>query len=100
MKPRVALMGDAATLPSEVASAFAAEGIGALAGTFGYKSRGEPVEIDDLDVETDTGRISIRVYERGVGLMADMGGELLRLHRFFSVIDVAPEGGPAPRFFA
>lgn len=85
---------DAATLPAEVAGAFASEGVASLAGTFGNRTLGEPVEIDELDVETDTGHIRIRVYNRGIGLMGDVGPERLRLHRFFSVIGASASGTP------
>ncbi|MGH9365304.1 MAG: hypothetical protein ACRD1B_08600 [Thermoanaerobaculia bacterium] len=94
--PRVAVMWSAANLPPEVAGAFASEGIGGLAGTFGDETFGEPVEIDDLDVEMDTGRVRIRVYNRGIGLMRGMGPELLQLHRFFTTIHAAANSGPSP----
>ena len=86
MEPRVAVRWNAANLPSEVAGAFASEGIGGRAGTFGDETFGEPVEIDDLDVEMDTGHVRIRVYNRGIGLMRAARPELLQLHRFFSTI--------------
>lgn len=85
---------DAATLPSEVAGAFASEGVASLAGTFGNRTLGEPVEIDELDLETDTDHIRIMVYNRGIGLMGAVGPELLRLHRFFSVIDASASDTP------
>ena len=96
MGPTVAVTWSAADLPSEVAAAFVSEGIGGLAGTFGDETLGEPVEIDDLDVQTDTGRVRVRVYNRGIGLMRGMGPELVQLHRFFSTIHAATSGGPGP----
>lgn len=96
MGPRIAVTWNAANLPSEVAGAFASEGIAGLAGTFGDETLGEPVEIDDLDVETDTGRVRVRVYNRGIGLMRGTGPELTQLHRFFSTIHAATSGGPGP----
>jgi hypothetical protein len=75
--------------PPAVAGAFASEGIGGLAGTFGDETLGESVEIDDLDVEMDTDRIRIRVYNRGIGLIQGMGPELVQLHGFFSTIHAA-----------
>lgn len=96
MGPRVAVTWNAANLPSEVAAAFVAEGIGGLAGTFGDETLGEPVEIDDLDVGMDTGRVRVRVHNRGIGLMRGMGPELVQLHRFFSTIHAATSGGPGP----
>lgn len=95
MGPRVAVTWNV-DLPSEVVAAFAAEGIGGLAGTFGDETLGEPVEIDDLDVEPDTGRVRVRVYNRGIGLMRGMGPELAQLHRFFSTIHAATIGRPGP----
>jgi len=47
------------------------------------------MEIDDLDVETDTSRVRIRVYNRGIGMVLGMGPELLHLHRFFSTVHAA-----------
>lgn len=96
MGSRVAVTWSDADLPSEVAAAFVSEGIGGLAGTFGDATLGEPVEIDDLDVEMDTGRVRIRVYNRGIGLMRGMGPELVQLHRFFSTIHAATSRGPGP----
>jgi len=96
MGSRVAVTWSDADLPSEVAAAFVAEGIGGLAGTFGDETLGEPVEIDDLDVEMDTGRVRIRVYNRGIGLMRGMGPELAQLHRFFSTVHVAINAEPGP----
>ena len=96
MGPRVAVTWNAANLPSEVAGAFAAEGIGGLAGTFGDETLGEPVAIDDPDVQMDTGRVRVRVYNRGIGLMRGMGPELAQLHRFFSTIHAATNAGPGP----
>ncbi len=87
--PTVAVFWIAPDLPPAVAGAFASEGIGGLAGTFGDETLGESVEIDDLDVEMDTDRIRIRVYNRGIGLMQGMGPELVQLHRFFSTIHAA-----------
>ena len=94
--PTVAVSWIAADLPPAVAAAFASEGIGGLAGTFGDETLGESVEIDNLDVETDTGRIRIRVYNRGIGLMQGMGPELVQLHRFFSTIHAAANNEPGP----
>jgi hypothetical protein len=74
--PTVAVSWIAPDLPPAVAGAFASEGLGGLAGTFGDETLGESVEIDDLDVEMDTDRIRIRVYNRGIGLMQGMGPDL------------------------
>lgn len=96
VSPTVAVSWMAADLPPAVAAAFASDGIGGLAGTFGDETLGEPVEIDDLDVETDTDRIRILVYNRGIGLMQGMGPELVQLHRFFSTIHAAANREPGP----
>lgn len=94
--PTVAVTWITADLPPAVAGAFASEGIDSLAGAFGDETLGEPVEIDDLDVDMDTGRIRIRVYNRGIGLMQSMGPELVRLHRFFSTVHAAINSEPGP----
>lgn len=90
--PRVIAAWTVSTLPPEVAAAFEAGGIGGLAGTFGDSTDGDPVEIDDLEVETNTGRVRIRVYNRGIGMVLDMGPELLQLHWFFSTVHAATKG--------
>ena len=87
--PLVAVTWTASTLPPEVATAFDAERIAGLAGTFGDATDGDPVEIDDLDVGTDTVRVRIRVYNRGIGMVLGTGPELLHLHRFFSTVHAA-----------
>ena len=85
---------NATSLPPDVAGSFASEGIGELEGTFGDASLGQPVEVDDLDVETDSKRVRIRVYNRGIGLIhGGVNLELVRLHRFFSTIQAASASG-------
>jgi hypothetical protein len=96
MDRRVAVTWSAADLPSEVAAAFVSEGIGGSAGTFADETLGEPVEIDDLDAQMDTGRVRIRVYNRRIGLMRGMGPELAQLHRFFSTIHAGINAEPGP----
>jgi len=88
----VSVTWTASTLPPEVGAAFETERIGGLAGTFGDSADGDSVEIDDLDVETNTSRVRIRVYNRGIGIFLGMGPELVQLHRFFSTIHAAKRG--------
>ena len=76
-------------LPEDVTKSFSAEAIDELGGTFGDDSLGQPVEVDDLDVETDSKRVRIRVYNRGICLIHGNSRELLRLHKFFATIQGA-----------
>lgn len=83
---------DAAALPAEVVSSFEAEGILELEGVYGLPGVGQPTEIDYMEYAVGGVARTIRVVNRGIALFTAETPELLRLHRFFCVVQ-AQEGG-------
>ena len=71
---------------NNIAQAYKKEKIGELSGVYGDKSIGDPVEVDQLDIECDKQKISIKVFNRAL-MMMRASEEILRLHRFFGVIE-------------
>ena len=72
--------------PEKVAKSFAAERISELDGKFGLPGAGQPTEVDHLEYEVGGVTREIRVINRGISLFHAETPELLRLHRFFSVL--------------
>ena len=77
---------EAPATPPRVAESFRAERISELAGEFGLPGAGEPTEVDDLEYEVGVVTRKIRVINRGISLFHSETPELLRLHRFFCVL--------------
>ena len=73
-------------IPPEVQAAFALEHISELSGDHGAPGAGEPTEIDSLEFWADGTRGTVRVVNRGITLIYAETPALLRLHRFFSVL--------------
>lgn len=77
---------EAPDTPPRVVESFEAERISELAGEFGLPGAGEPTEVDHLEYEVDGVTRKIRVLNRGISMIHARTPELLRLHRFFSVL--------------
>jgi hypothetical protein len=77
---------DAPAVPQEVGESFDAERIAELEGEFGLPGVGEPTEVDHLEYVVEGRRHTIRVLNRGISLFQAETPELLRLHRFFCVL--------------
>jgi hypothetical protein len=72
--------------PEKVTESFEAERISELEGEFGLPGAGRPTEVDHLEYEVAGVTRKIRVINRGISLFHAETPEILRLHRFFSVL--------------
>jgi len=68
-------------IPADVLEVIVADGILDLGGTRGDPAIGSPVEDDDLVNETEAGATRIRVYNRGIHLVATDDEDLTRIAR-------------------
>jgi hypothetical protein len=73
-------------IPKELIEALLEERILELDGDFGGPALGEPIEVDLLALETTEGVIRIRIFNRGIALFLGGNDQLLRLHRFLSLL--------------
>ena len=72
--------------PDQVRTSFEEERIADLSGDYGAPKMGAPTEIDHLEFTVDGSRVTIRVANRGISMFTVSTPELVRLHRFFSVL--------------
>ena len=72
--------------PDRVSASFEEERIADLSGDYGAPKMGAPTEIDHLEFTVDGSRVTIRVANRGISMFIASTPELVRLHRFFSVL--------------
>lgn len=77
---------DGSAIPEEVSRSFQAERIAELEGEFGLPGVAQPTEIDYLQYAVAGVTRTIRVFNRGVALFYSETPELLRLHRFFCIL--------------
>lgn len=68
-------------IPRDILASIEEQRILELGGTRGDPDVGTPVEVDDLVIETPTRETAIRVYNRGIHLLATDDDELVRIHR-------------------
>ena len=73
-------------IAQKVTEAMLEERILELEGDFGDPALGEPIEVDLLTLETTEGVIRIRIFNRGIGLFLGGTDQLVRLHRFLSLL--------------
>ncbi len=77
---------DAPNVPNAVVDSFRAEKIVDLSGEYGDPSVGDPVEVDFFQAQTSEGEIRIHVFNRGASMFMGDDPRLVRLHRFFCVL--------------
>lgn len=70
-----------------IIKSFQKERIAELAGTYGDPAIADPVEVDFLTIDFDERSITIEVFNRGVTLFLKSSDEVVRLHRFFCVVE-------------
>ena len=78
-------------IPLAVGDGLIRERISRLEGDYGDPAAGEPIEVDVLDIETDQGKIGLRVFNRGAMLALGGSDEVRRLHRFIITVREAME---------
>jgi hypothetical protein len=81
-----------APVPLCILEAFERERVEELEGHWGDARIGRPVQLDRIDVETDTDLLTIEVANRAICLVASDDEELRRIHRVCVALDKA-EGG-------
>jgi hypothetical protein len=81
-----------APLPSSILEAFERERIEELEGHWGDERVGRPVQLDGIEIETDTDLLTIDVANRAICLAASDDETLRRIHRVCVALDNA-EGG-------
>ncbi|MFQ6104059.1 MAG: hypothetical protein ACE5OP_07175 [Candidatus Glassbacteria bacterium] len=77
---------EAPDVPIEVEHSFVKERIAELTGEYGLPGVGEPTEVDSLVVISGGKKTAILVENRGISLFQAETDELLRLHRFFCIL--------------
>jgi hypothetical protein len=64
-----------------------------LEGEWGDPKAGDPIQVDLLDLETDTDVVSIEVFNRAIFLGHTQDEEMRRIHRVCGVLEAAASGG-------
>jgi hypothetical protein len=84
---RRSILLDRSSIPENLIDTMLEERIIELDGTYGNPDWGDPIEIDLLNIETKSGIVSIRVFNRGIILLMTNDETMKRLHRFFGVLN-------------
>lgn len=77
---------ESSEIPEAVLESFEAERIVDLEDEFGFPGAGEPTEIDHLEYSIGGKTTQVRVVNRGIAMFVAETPELVRLHRFFCVL--------------
>lgn len=77
---------ESTAVPEAVSRSFEDERIAELEGEFGLPNAGDPTEIDHLEYSIGGKTTRVRVVNRGISMFMAETPELVRLHRFFSVL--------------
>jgi hypothetical protein len=72
------------------------ESVDALEGEWGDPKLGDPIQVDVIDLETDTDIFSIEVFNRAICLVHADSDEMRRIHRVCGALEAATatSGGP------
>lgn len=81
-------------IPQAVLDSIEREIVAALEGKWGAPKAGDPMQVDVIDLETDTDVVSIEVFNRAITLVHDDSEEVRRIHRVCAVLEAATSGGP------
>ena len=81
-------------IPQEVLESIEREAVDVLEGEWGDPKAGDPIQVDVLDLETDTDIVSIEVFNRAIFLRHAEDEEMRRIHRVCGVLEAAASGGP------
>jgi hypothetical protein len=73
-------------IPRKVLEAIEGNRLLELSGVYGDERLGDPIEYDQLVLETDKGETTIEVYNRGLMLFVADSDEVRRIHRVLCVI--------------
>jgi hypothetical protein len=84
---------EAPQIPQSVLDSIEREAVDALEGEWGDPKAGNPIQVDLLDLETDTDVVSIEVFNRAILLGHADDEEMRRIHRVCGVLEAAASGG-------
>jgi hypothetical protein len=97
---------EAPHVPQEVLDSIAREAVDVLEGQWGDPKAGDPIQVDVLDLETETDIVSIEVFNRAISLIYGESEEMRRIHRVCGILEAAapddadrsvhPQGPSAP----
>jgi hypothetical protein len=85
---------EAPRIPQDVLDSIEREAVDTLEGEWGNPKAAAPIQVDVLDLETDTDVVSIEVFNRAIFLTHEDSEEIRRIHRVCGVLDAAASGGP------
>src|SRR5688572_6147278 len=85
---------EAPQIPQAMLDSIEQEAVDALEGRWGNAKLGNPIQVDVIDLETDTDVVSIEVFNRAIALVHGDSEEMRRIHRVCSVLEAAASGGP------
>ena len=84
---RRSIILDQFSIPKSLFETMLEERILELSGTYGNPKLGDPIEVDILSIDTRSGNVEIRAFNRGITMLS-MNNEIMgRLHRFFGVLN-------------
>jgi hypothetical protein len=84
---------EAPQIPQAVLDSIEQEALNALEGEWGNPKIGDPIQVDVIDVETDTDVVSIEVFNRAIALVDADSAEMRRIHRVCGALEAATSGG-------
>lgn len=85
---------EAPHIPETVLDSIEREAVDALEGIWGNPKIGDPIQVDVIDVETETDFVSVELFNRAICLVHEDSSELQRLHRTCGTLEAAVPGGP------
>jgi hypothetical protein len=84
---------EAPQIPQPVLDSIEREAVDALEGEWGDPKAGDPIQVDLLDLETDTDVVSIEVFNRAISL-GHADEDMRRIDRLCGVLEAAASGRP------
>jgi hypothetical protein len=85
---------EAPQIPQEVLDSIEREAVETLEGEWGDPKAADPIQVDVIDLETDTDVVSIEVFNRAIFLVHADDEEMRQIHRLCGVLEAAASGGP------
>jgi hypothetical protein len=81
----------APAIPRPILDSIEREALEELAGGWGNPRAGDPIQVDMIELETDTGLIAVEVFNRGTLLAYEDSDEVRRIHRVCGMMEHAAE---------
>jgi hypothetical protein len=87
---------EAPQIPQSVLDSIEREALDTLEGEWGHPKVGNPIQVDLIDLETDSDIVSVEVFNRAIALVHGDGEEVRRIHRVCGVLEAASSDGSDP----